>query len=97
MNPVHVSMNYVPYTKFSYKELNDVENIVNDKLLVKVTDTEIIVNTMANAISLYDLSGNCVIKTNKSDRLSTENISKGIYILYIKSDNTLEIHKVLIK
>lgn len=97
MNPVHVSMNYVPYTKFSYKELNDVENIVNDKLLVKVTDTEIIVNTMANAISLYDLSGNCVIKTNKSDRLSTENISKGIYILYIESDNTLEIHKVLIK
>ena len=54
-------------------------------------------STFENAISLYDLSGNCIIKTNKSDRLSTENISKGIYILYIESDNTLEIHKVLIK
>lgn len=97
MNPNHVSMNYVPYTKFSYRELNDVEKIANDKFSLKVTDTEIILNSMADAISLYDLSGNGIRKTDKSDRLSTENISNGIYILYIESDNTVEIHKVLIK
>ena len=97
MNPNHVSMNYVPYTKFSYRELNDVETIANDKFSLKVTDTEIILNGMADTISLYDLSGNGIRKIDKSDRLSTENISNGIYILYIESDNTVEIHKVLIK
>ena len=97
MNPSHVSMKYVPYTKFSYKTLNSVDNIVKNKYSLKISDTEIIADSIADTMTLYDLSGNCLIKTNKTDRLSIENLSKGIYILYIICDNNVEFHKVLIK
>lgn len=97
LNPIHSSVNYVPFTKFSYRSINSVEQIKENKISITVNDSEIRLSETSQLIKLYDMSG-CLIAVNKnSDVLPIANINKGIYLLNIINDSNSETHKVLVK
>jgi hypothetical protein len=67
------------------------KNPVEDNLLIKS-------NTAIQKIEIYDLVGNLIIKTNDvNQEINVQNLSKGIYLLTVYSENKKTVKKIIIK
>lgn len=99
LNPSHSSMNYVPYTKFSYRStLGSVGTPVGDtNITVKMTSEKILLSETCQNVVLYNMAGQHIAIYNNVSEVSLVDLPQGAYILSAETQDKKIVHKVLVK
>ena len=83
--------------KYYFSDIKAVEISNDKKITVYQNNSKIVINS--NDISeliLFDLSGKIITKTQSQNTLDISFVNKGVYILSVKTKNSVSTHKVVV-
>lgn len=98
-DPYNTAAQYVPYTKFSYKDPSDVEEININESDIKIYQLENVVtlSKVCETIDVYNLAGAKVASVEDADYISTADLIEGIYVVKATDGTSVATQKILVK
>ena len=97
MDPQHTSMNYVPYTKFSYVTNLGVQSVDVSTLTYKVQGDYVVYSAICDEVDIYNMAGVRVKSLTDVSRVDISSLGAGVYLIATKTSQNSIVHKVLVK
>ena len=97
MDPQHTSMNYVPYTKFSYMTNLGVQSVDVSTLTYKVQGDCVVYSATCDEVDIYNMAGVRVKSLTDVSRVDISSLGAGVYLIAAKTSQNSIVHKVLVK